>query len=64
MERKHEYKFKLHDVEKTELENFLKGNPYFHTMDSLIRIAIFEYIYAVKEFQKKLTEECIKLAGR
>ena len=61
MERKHEFNFKLHDVEKEELEKFLTNNPHYHAMDSLIRIAIFEYIYAVKESQQHVMEECIKL---
>lgn len=61
MERKHEFKFNLHDVEKEELEKFLADNPHFHGMDSLIRIAVFEYVYAVKESQEHITKECIKL---
>ena len=63
LERKHEVKFLMHDVEKEELEKFLKDHPEFGSEDTLMRVGIFEYIYAYKEGVKHITQECIKLIG-
>lgn len=64
MERKHEIKFKIHDVEKSEFEKFLKLYPEFdNDMETLCRVGLSQYIYAYRDIKKHITEECINLIG-